>query len=372
MTLAPDAPGMGSVDGAWVLGVDSGGSGLRVALARRTGPGSAGAPRDVRTSVCAEPVRTGPSGIDPDHMAGQLVPAVRALLDGVGEPRARLAAVCVGAAGMVTLGDALRARLPDALAGAFDVRRIGLAADAVTAYAGALGERPGAVVAAGTGVIAMGTDLRTWRRADGWGHLLGDCGSGAWIGRAGLEAAMRAHDGREGGSEALRATAEAVFGPLNGLAGQLYPRSDRPAVLASFAPEVARCAGDDPLAAGILRTAAAEIATSTVAACPGGGEDAGDAAGGSRHAAGADGAGDAVMVAFTGGLFRLGEPLMGPLRGELARRLPLARVVEAAGDPLDGALLIADRLAEGQLTLPATPPLLTRVEGTSRQLTGTD
>lgn len=366
MSRLPDA-----VDGEWVLGVDSGGSGMRVALARRSVPGAEGAPRDALTFECAEPVRTGPAGIDPDHMAGQLIPAVRRLLEDAGAPGARLAAVCVGAAGMVTLGEALRARLPGALAGAFDVRRIGLAADAVTAYAGALGERPGAVVAAGTGVIAMGTDLRTWRRADGWGHLLGDCGSGAWIGRAGLEAAMRAHDGREGGSAALRERAEAVFGgSLNHLPGQLYPRTDRPAVLASFAPEVAGCAARDPVAAGILRTAAAEIVASAAAVCPGGVEGA------ERHAgtavgAGAAGPGDGATVAFTGGLFRLGEPLMEPLRGELVERLPLARVVEAAGDPLDGAVVIADRLAEGRLALPATPPLLTRVDATSQQPTAT-
>ncbi|KOG91913.1 ATPase, partial [Streptomyces varsoviensis] len=69
------------------------------------------------------------------------------------------------------------------------------------AYAGALGQRPGAVVAGGTGMIAIGSDLSReggWRRADGWGHLLGDLGGGAWIGQAGLTAALRAHDGRTG------------------------------------------------------------------------------------------------------------------------------------------------------------------------------
>jgi N-acetylglucosamine kinase-like BadF-type ATPase len=81
----------------------------------------------------------------------------------------------------------------------------------VTAYAGALGQSPGGVVAAGTGLIALGTDLDTRRRADGWGHLLGDCGGGAWIGRAGLEAALRAHDGRAGGSRPLLERMEAVF-----------------------------------------------------------------------------------------------------------------------------------------------------------------
>jgi N-acetylglucosamine kinase-like BadF-type ATPase len=214
---------------------------------------------------------------------------------------------------------------------------VALAADAVTAYAGALGERPGAVVAGGTGMIAIGTDLRTWRRADGWGHLLGDCGGGAWIGRAGLEAAMRAHDGRPGGSDALLARAEAVFGPAAGLPGKLYPRTDRPAVLASFAPEVAGCAGRDPVAARVVEEAAVQIAMSAAAVCP--------EAGGSR-------------VSLTGGLFGIGEPLLAPLRRELAVRLPHARTVPAAGDPLAGALLVADRLARDALRLPEDPVLL--------------
>ncbi len=226
-------------------------------------------------------------------------------------------------------------------------RRVALAADAVTAYAGALGERPGAVVAAGTGLIATGTDLRRWRRADGWGHLLGDCGGGAWIGRAGLEAALRAHDGREGGSPALLGRAEAFFGPAAGLPGMLYPRTDRPAVLASFAPEVARCAnaggtsgGPDPVAADILRDAAREIARTAVAACP-------------------DPWGErATAVALTGGLLKIGEPLLAPLERELAARLPHARTVPAAGDPLDGSVLVAARLALGTLRLPEHPQLL--------------
>ncbi|MGP3977676.1 N-acetylglucosamine kinase [Streptomyces sp. 8N114] len=382
------ADGTGSaadVAGGWLLGVDSGGSGLRVALARqgtgsaaeRTGGagvsgGPSGAPEVVGALTCQEPVRTGAAGIDAAHMAEQLVPAVRSLLADAGAGTddggaAHIAAACVGAAGMATLGAELRAELPGMLAEAFGVRRLALAADAVTAYAGALGERPGAVVAAGTGVIAMGTDLRSWRRADGWGHLLGDCGSGAWIGRAGLEAALRAFDGRTGGSAALRARAEAMFGaPLSTLPGQLYPRTDRAAVLASFAPEVARSAEEDPVAAGIMREAAREIAASAVAVCPRGavpvrpGE--GDASrpgeGSAGSAAGAEGADGEARVAFTGGMVKLGEALLGPLRAELAEQRPGARVVEAAGGPLDGALLIAARLAVGGLALPLDPALL--------------
>jgi N-acetylglucosamine kinase-like BadF-type ATPase len=232
-----------------VLAVDSGGSGLRIALAPRGGPASAATvPHTSR-----EPVRTGARGIDAGHLLEQLLPIARRLLaDADG---AHVRAVAVGTAGLATLGDDLRARLPGALARELGVRRVALVADAVTAYAGALGARPGAVVAAGTGLIALGTDLTSWHRADGWGHLLGDCGGGAWIGRAGLEAALRAHDGRPGGSERLLARAEAVFGPVTGLPGKVYPRPDRAAVLASFAPEVAACAADDPVADGILGAA---------------------------------------------------------------------------------------------------------------------
>ena len=317
------------------LAVDSGGSGLRVAVGDCAGGGGRGGHGPLGRRVSGEPVRTGARGIDPGHLMGQLLPMARALSAETGVTR--LGTVVLGAAGLATLGDALRAELPGALARELGVRTVALAADAVTAYVGALGPRAGAVVAAGTGLIAVGTDLSRWRRADGWGHLLGDCGSGAWIGRAGLEAALRAHDGREGGSAPLLARAEERFGPAAGLPGQVYPRSDRPAVLASFAPEVAACAATDPVAAEILRAAARHMADSAAAVCPAEGEP---------------------LVAVTGGVRRLGDPLLAPLGEELAKRLPRARWTTAEGDPLDGAVRIATDLATGALTLPGDDRML--------------
>lgn len=350
--------------GTWVLGVDSGGSGLRIALG--TAPGASGGGRVAGGVTSGDPVPVGPDGIDAAHLLERLVPAAEALLERAGA--GRLAAVAVGAAGMATLGDAVRATLPEALRRSLGVRRLALAADAVTAYAGALGQRPGAVVAAGTGLIAVGTDLSRWRRADGWGHLLGDCGGGAWIGRAGLEAALRAHDGRRGGSTALLARLEAVFGPPATLPGRLYPRTDRPAVLASFAPEVGRCAAEgDPVSAGILARAARHIAEAAAAVCPregNGGTDGDDGTGGAGDTRGHGGAGGGGPgggggeVALTGGLFGMGDPLLVPLRAELAAQLPHARRVPAAGDPLDGALAVAGALATGTLRLPREPGML--------------
>ncbi|MBH5338567.1 ATPase [Streptomyces pactum] len=330
-----------------VLGVDSGGSGLRIAVARADAPG------EPLVWSSAEPVVVGARGIDAADLLARVVPAAGDLLRQAGA--GSLAAACVGAAGMATLGDDLRATLPKALADAFGVRRLALAADGVTAYAGALGQRPGAVVAAGTGLIALGTAPGGgWRRADGWGHLLGDCGSGAWIGRAGLEAAMRAHDGRRGGSPALLACAEKMFGPAGELPGVLYPRPDRPAVLASFAPEVGRCAEDgDPVAVAVLRDAARHIAEAAEAVCP-----PAPAAAPGADGSPADTPGPGCAVALTGGLFRMGEVLLAPVRDELATRLPHAEPRAAAGDPLAGAVGIAAALATGTLRLPPDPALL--------------
>ncbi|MGW6903167.1 N-acetylglucosamine kinase [Streptomyces sp. NPDC054940] len=315
-------------DASGFLAIDSGGSGMRVVVG--TVDRGAMAHRESR-----DPVRTGDRGIDPGHLMEQLAPMVRALLAETGVDR--LGAAGIGAAGLASLGDALRADLPAALEREFGIGRVALVADAVTAYVGALGPRPGAVVAAGTGLIATGMDLTRWRRADGWGHLLGDCGGGAWIGRAGLEAALRAYDGRTGGSAGLLARAEELFGPIQGLPDRLYPRPDRPAVLASFAPHVAACADGDPVAADILRAAARHMAESAAAVCPGTGEP---------------------QVALTGGLFKMGAPLVVPLEEELSKRLPHARRVPAAGDPLLGSVRIATDLATGELTLPSDERLL--------------
>ncbi|MBM9623011.1 N-acetylglucosamine kinase [Streptomyces zhihengii] len=334
------------VTGPLVLGVDSGGSGLRVALADAAVPGR------TETLTARVPVRTGPDGIDAGHMRELLLPMARSLLERSGhDGRDTVSAVVIGAAGMATLGDGLRAELPRALGDALGARTIGLAADAVTAYAGALGQAPGAVVAAGTGMIALGTDLTAWRRADGWGHLLGDCGSGAWIGRAGLEAALRAHDGRRGGSQPLLERMTAVLGPAQEVPALLYPRTDRPAVLAAFAPEVAACAGADPVAAGILARAAEGIAESAAAVCP----PAGAAPEGCR-------------VSLTGGLLKMGDPLLVPLRAELTRLVPHAVEAPAGGDPLAGSLLLAGALATDTLRLPTHPTMLHVCDASGRNI----
>src|SRR5699024_6362518 len=74
---------------------------------------------------------------------------------------------------------------------------------AVPAHLGALDGRGGAITVLGTGAIAIGHPgsddhghwCPGWSRVDGWGHLFGDRGGGAWLGRLGLDLALRTHDG---------------------------------------------------------------------------------------------------------------------------------------------------------------------------------
>ncbi len=138
--------------------------------------------------------------------------------------------------------------------------------DAVTAHLGALGGEPGVVIVAGTGVIALavGADGR-WARADGLGSRLGDDGGGYWIGRRGLAAALRARDGRPGGSPELLRHAVGRFGER--IVPAVYDADDPVAVIADFARDVADAANaGDEHALSIWSDAASELAATALTA----------------------------------------------------------------------------------------------------------
>lgn len=70
--------------------------------------------------------------------------------------------------------------------------------DAETALVAGSGKREGVVIISGTGSLAYGINsLGEKTRAGGWGHILGDEGSGYDIGIRAIKAAMRSYDGRE-------------------------------------------------------------------------------------------------------------------------------------------------------------------------------
>ena len=145
------------------------------------------------------------------------------------------------------------------------VRRVAVAHDATTSYLGALGDRPGAVVASGTGVVTLAVGPTSVRRVDGWGHLLGDAGSGFWIGRAGMDAAMRAFDGRGEPTVLLDRFTELFPDPAAAYI-ELQADERRVSRIASFSKVVdeAAAAGDQ-VALGVVVAGGRELATSVLA-----------------------------------------------------------------------------------------------------------
>lgn len=70
--------------------------------------------------------------------------------------------------------------------------------DAFVSYVGAIGLEPGMLLIAGTGSIAIGRRPDgSMVRVGGWGPIFGDEGSGFWIGREAIQAALRANDAGE-------------------------------------------------------------------------------------------------------------------------------------------------------------------------------
>jgi N-acetylmuramic acid 6-phosphate etherase len=77
--------------------------------------------------------------------------------------------------------------------------------DLDSGFAAAFGlDTAGILVVSGTGSGVMGRNGKQAAQAGGWGHLLGDHGSGYWITLTGLRAAVREHDRRSVITPALR------------------------------------------------------------------------------------------------------------------------------------------------------------------------
>jgi N-acetylglucosamine kinase-like BadF-type ATPase len=169
--------------------------------------------------------------------------------------------VCVGIAGADRKNDAqaveaIVQRIAPGL-------RVLVVSDAWIALTAGVGEGQGIVVIAGTGSIAYGrSGAGVVARSGGWGHLIGDEGSGYWIGRKALAAVVRDVDGR-GPETRLTVEVLAHFGVPNatGLVRVVYDRETPRKQVAALGPVVQRSRDlGDGVAAQILEAAADELA----------------------------------------------------------------------------------------------------------------
>jgi len=132
--------------------------------------------------------------------------------------------------------------------------------DAEIARLGAFLGRPGVVVVAGTGSVAVGHDGHRSARAGGHGFLLGDEGGAYWIGREGVRAALAFRDRLGGSATLLRAIEDASGAGLDRLVAQVHERPTDRRLLGRLAPTVTALAPRDPVADAIVRRAAAQLA----------------------------------------------------------------------------------------------------------------
>jgi N-acetylglucosamine kinase-like BadF-type ATPase len=165
------------------VGVDVGGTWIRIAV---------WAERRVATAV-----------VPADRDLQQLTSILGALWRRRRWSRRRVAALVVASRGLWTPTE--RRILARALRGL--AARVHVISDAQAALLGALGQAPGVLLLAGTGSIVVGRNASgRWARAGGLGPILGDEGSGFWLGREWLRArareghlvpALRASHGRD-------------------------------------------------------------------------------------------------------------------------------------------------------------------------------
>lgn len=202
--------------------------------------------------------------------------------------------------------------------------------DVYAALASGSRGRPGVGLIAGTGAVAVAVSSDGTREVrGGWGHLLGDEGSGYWLGMRALHAAAAVEDGRVERSPLYDAVLDFFNAPnLRAISRRVYANQiDRPE-RAGFAPIVLRLAAEgDPLASTIVDDASAELARLVLA---------------TARSARIDDPADRVLVT-AGGLMRAGNPLLTRLEQLLSKALPGWKVVVPPHPPVVGALYLALR-----------------------------
>jgi len=196
------------------------------------------------------------------------------------------------------------------------------------ALAGALGGSPGIVIISGTGSAAYGrtTDGRAWQ-AGGWGWLLGDPGSGYWLGQQALKTASCEIDGRGKPTSLTPAIANRLgLASILEIKEKLY-RNNQEAIqmIAALAPVViAEAENGDEAAGEIIRKGCSELARMALAA-----------------ARKLDWETDPVSISAIGGVARSGRFFASALETALAACLPEANLKQPQLPPVLGASLLA-------------------------------
>jgi N-acetylglucosamine kinase-like BadF-type ATPase len=226
---------------------------------------------------------------------------------------------------------AVTAFLDEVPATALGHRRYRSGNDMVAGWAGSLGGADGINVIAGTGSMTYGERKGRGNRVGGWGELLGDEGSGYWIGLRALNAFTRMSDGRmpRGPLHRLLRESAGIVTDLD-MMDVVYSRWRKGrAEIAALAPLVVRAADEgDAVAERTLADAARELADLVEA----------------TRANLGFAAGETVPVSYSGGVFSVPRVRDG-FAAALRERSPGYDLRAPLLGPALGAALYAARLA---------------------------
>jgi N-acetylglucosamine kinase-like BadF-type ATPase len=306
-----------------VIGIDAGGTKTVCLVA------------DERGAVVAESRGPGANL----HAAGE-AGVERALRDviatALGSRTISPAAICLGMAGIDREDEA---RVIRGIMQRLGYRsRVVVVNDALIALVAGAKDAPGIVIIAGTGSIVYGRDQRgAAARAGGWGHMIGDEGSGYWIGREALAAVMRAEDGRGPATE-LTAAMLAHFdvGDVSRLPRIVYDRQSPRVAVAALGPIVQRATdAGDAVAMRILERAAEELVLAARSV-----------------ATRLEMRGDPFAFYLAGGVFRVVPRLARELQPRLIEVAPKSQVELLEQEPAVGAVWLALAEANGGANIP--------------------
>jgi glucosamine kinase len=200
--------------------------------------------------------------------------------------------------------------------------------DVIAAWASGTWLEPGVAVISGTGSHVFGVNGagESWRTG-GWGHVLGDEGSGYWLALHAMKAALRYRDG-SGPETALLDAALAFYRleAIEDLQALVYGKPLTKSEIAAFTEEVEKAAAaGDRVAAGLFETAASDLATQARAPIERLGLEGG------------------FKVAVVGGVFEDGELLRTPFEAAVRKFAPDAQFVVPEIPPVGGSLLLGLR-----------------------------
>lgn len=297
---------------AFFLGIDAGGTKTTCVVGDETSV------RGVGSSSGSNIVRLG------EARAGEaLRQAISRACTAAGIESGQIAVACIGAAGAgrPEIRERLRRILAELLSA--DLR---IAGDMEIALEAAFPSSRGVVVIAGTGSIAYGRNAQDQTaRAGGWGFAVSDEGSGHWIGRAAVAAALRAED--QGQHAALLDAVGKLWGKSSQEEIVLAANATPPPDFAALFPVVLSVADHGDVAArGVLSRAGAELSSLAKIVIqrlfP---------------------EGSLVPLAMSGGVFASSSLVREVFYNSLRSQCPSATLNDGIVEPVQGALAMARR-----------------------------